>query len=128
MSTNTQLKPVRRSKWCDLIDRTFAAESEPPVRREARRYSVEFGEVRMVFVLEDENGDPTGPQAISTPLMQVASDGLMVRGHREIPIGTQMAMEVAFEGVEVVLLGKIAHCTNTVGGYKIGISLEFPED
>jgi len=36
-------------------------------------------------------------------------------------------MEVTLEGGAFTLVGHVTHSTQTVGGYKIGVQLEFPE-
>jgi hypothetical protein len=117
-----QFATLPRDRWLEILSRCVSPEIEPPVRRKSRRYGVESGVVRLLY--QDEGV----PVERTAPLREISTDGLMVKSHRRMQVGTAVWMTVTLENATFALVGRVAHSTQTVGGYKIGIRLTFPED
>jgi hypothetical protein len=116
-----QLTTVSRERWQEILSQYVTPEIEPPIRRKTRRYGVEFGVVRLLY---EENGD-SAERIVS--LLQASTDGMMIKNHKPIRTRTRLCMELTLGDDTVSLRGHVAHCTQTVGGYKVGIELEFAD-
>lgn len=111
----------RHVQLCDEIDYRRA------YHRAHFRYDLDAGAVRLSYV---DTIDHTPPKAIDrwAAIIQLSPGGLMVRAQRPIADDTPLRLEIALEDEIVHAEGRVAHCTQTVGGYKIGIELVFSED
>lgn len=58
-------------------------------------------------------------------LNNVSNSGMMLKGDTELTPGTRLVAEVNPDGVPFYVAGVVMHCTQTVGGYKIGVNLQF---
>ncbi len=115
--------PLTRDQWQELLTGSLpGSELEPPVRRRCRRYGVNLGTWRLVYLRE------TRPAELRVTLLNAALDGLMTRSREELPerVSVVLVLTTA-DDVEHRLLGEVVHCTGTVGGYKVGIRLRFAE-
>lgn len=118
-----ELAPLSHAAWQDILACSVGApEFEPPVRRRSRRYGVRLGAWRMYF----QNGRKL--VELRVKLANAALDGVMLLSHEEVPedIPTVLAF-TADDDDEHRLVGEIVHCTSTIGGYKVGIRLHFPD-
>ena len=61
-------------------------------------------------------------------LVYASQEGVMVKNRGRIPARTPVWMEITLADDVFALLGQVAHCTQTVGGYKVGIELQFPDE
>jgi hypothetical protein len=109
-----------RGRWLKALQETVSAEFEPVYRRRQRRYAV-VGEVRVSGKLEGE------PFRRTWPLIEASSDGLTAKGSEEIRLGVEFDVVVQISDDPITARGRTVHCTQTLGGYKIGILLEFPD-
>ena len=116
-----QLTTISRERWQEILSHYVIPEVEPPIRRKTRRYGVEFGVVRLLY---EEDGDSTDR---TVSLLQASAEGMMVKSHKPINARIQLRMDVTLENDTVALGGQVSHCTQTVGGYKVGIELEFSD-
>jgi len=127
MSSNppADLSPATREKWLKLVEAVRSPEAEPSWRRRNQRYAVDATQVNVLFSPPDGHG----PVVLPASLLEVSADGMMIRTHKAIPNETELALRMMFfglDGLELIVLGHVVHCTETVGGYKIGIALDFP--
>jgi hypothetical protein len=122
--SNGELRPITHEQWLRMIERYVTDEPEPPVRRGQRRYTVD-GMVTLAVLSADGNGVHTAVR--TAPLVQVSDEGIMIRSHAELAQDTVVAMQVYLEDDNFALLGRVMHCTDTIGGYKVGIQLAFVE-
>jgi len=60
-------------------------------------------------------------------LWQVSPEGLTARAPREVPVDVRFALDVEINGETLCLRGRTMHCTQTIGGYKVGVRLIFDE-
>ncbi len=58
-------------------------------------------------------------------LNNVSNSGLMLKGETELTPGTRLVAEINPDGVPFYVAGVVMHCTQTVGGFKIGVNLQF---
>ena len=115
-----QLASVAHGRWLEIVSRYVSPETEPPVRRKYRRYG-------MVGVAQLSYQEDARPLTCTLSVLQISAEGLMLRSHKALPVGTPVQMEVTLEDEPLPLVGWVRHTTQTVGGYKIGVELQFPE-
>jgi hypothetical protein len=109
-----------KEQWSTAIAAIISAEFEPRCRRSLRRYPAD-GEIKATYQVDDE------PVSEAWDLYQVSLAGLSARSSREIPEGARLELEVHINGDVLRLRGKVRHCTQTLGGYKVGIEILFDE-
>lgn len=117
---NTSAAAVSREKWIETLMSVVQAEFEPPVRRKHRRYPI-VGTVRLLARVEDE------PIRRTLSLMEGSVDGLTARSEFELPMDLRADLVVNVAGEPLSLRGRVVHCTQTLGGFKVGFELEFGE-
>ena len=125
MSTDQQSKPkpMARDQWLEIIERAGIQQEDAPMRRLTQRYHVDKP---VAVTIRPLIGSKKGPEVLTCSAIEVSSDGVMLRAHREVRHGAHMTLEWC-EGDETFLLsGSVKHCTSTVGAFKVGIELEFP--
>ena len=66
-----------------------------------------------------------GGGQISGQLLNASQEGLTTKGQTPITLNTEVVLELNPEGTPFAVRGRIAHCTETLGGFKIGIELRF---
>ena len=115
----------RRERWKHFLGVVGGAEYIADVRRINRRYTTS-GEAKVTFAADGDK------HTRSLKLLDVALDGLTTRGNNEIAPGTHLVVELD-HGLDhdedlLKMRGEVIHCTGTLGGFKIGISLDFRED
>jgi hypothetical protein len=115
-----QLAELTRERWLQVLSDYATAEVEPPVRRHSRRYGIEFGVVRLLYEEDGVMRDRTAT------LLQVSADGMMLKISKPIRNSTMLRMEITLDEHMFALRGEVAHSTQTVGGYKVGVTLHFP--
>ena len=119
-SGTTHSTTVTRSRWREILATVVAAEFEPAYRRNHRRYPV-HGEVKVVGQL---NGQPFRR---TMPLLEASAEGLTAKSETELPDDFRVEMTVHVTEEPLLMRGKIVHCTQTLGGHKVGIHIEFTE-
>ena len=118
-------RPITREDWLRILTIRVVPEAERLRKRRNRRYEVPDGLVKLVFTLE------TGVSRVAVVrtagLLQISKGGLMVKSHKPIPLGTGVAMDVNLGDHAFTILGRVKHCTGTLGGFKVGIRVQFPD-
>jgi hypothetical protein len=114
------LGPVTYDQWTRILARNVSADFEPHSRRAHRRYTVR-GELKATWTHDGE------PYTRTWQLTEVSSRGLSAKSYQEIPHDVAVNLEINFDGAYVPLQGRVMHCTQTLGGFKIGIRLHFPD-
>jgi hypothetical protein len=116
----TRLETPTRQRWREVLS-PYAGPEEDGHRRTDERYYIALGSVKLAF---EENGVPierTGR------VLNASEGGLMVRQYEGILPDTQLQIEATIGEESFALAGRVAHCTQTVGGFKVGIELKFPD-
>ena len=117
-NTKTDFNLITEDFWQRFLRRAVAPVYKPDVKRETPRYAYQ-GEAKLFM---EENGE-WHTRWLS--LLNISLDGVTAKGNTELPMGVKVFLEMNPEGTPFVVRGEIVHCTTTVGGYKIGIKLEF---
>jgi hypothetical protein len=78
----------------------------------------------MVKLTFEEGGAPI---VRTGSLLNASDSGLMVKQHKEIPCYTKVQIELTVGDEVLALTGRVAHATQTVSGFKVGIELQFPD-
>jgi hypothetical protein len=134
--------PITQRRWSALVAEYGVDTPELQRRRARPRRALLSAYCRLVYV-DDEQlkklavyrpvlpaaAEACGQRRIErrAAVLQVSDDGLMVRCHHQIPIHTPVAIDARVGDAAVSLAGVVRHCTQTVGAYKIGIELFFPD-
>jgi hypothetical protein len=113
-------RPLSRSRWMAFIAEHGGLPDRLPLKRGGPRQTVGFGVAVLTF-----DGD-RGPVSRTLPLLNVSPTGVMVKGQRRLPVHTKVRIELLVGDQTHELCGRVAHSTQTVGGYKIGIELNLP--
>jgi uncharacterized membrane protein len=117
----TRLETPTRRCWCAVISR-YADSEDPEYRRSDQRSYVEIGAVQLSYA------DAEGITVVRMGrLLNASEGGLMVKLVESIPAKTEVQVEVAIDDVAFTIPGRVVHATETVGGFKIGVELEFAD-
>ena len=122
MHAPEQLATLSRDRWLEVLADHVTPETEPPIRRMSDRSRVEFGVARLLYREDGVAVDRT------ITLLQVSAEGLMAKSPKPVPGATRLRVEVTLGDSVLALIGQVAHCTQTVGSYKVGIQLVFPAE
>ncbi len=106
--------------WRRFVRRAIAPQPKSDVQRGAPRYPY-CTEIKLTF--EDDGRAST--RSLTT--LNISVTGLTAKGTLEIPMDSEVLLELSPEGSPFLVRGTVVHCTQTVGGYKIGIDLAFPK-
>ncbi|MBN2561397.1 MAG: PilZ domain-containing protein [Phycisphaerae bacterium] len=114
-------KPMTFQRWSTLLKQVVAPEFESDARREYRRYHIS-GDLKVTFVRDGQE------YKRSWDLLEVSLQGLTARANNEASLGVSLEIRLDVAGHRVRARGKVVHCTGTLGGYKVGIELDFPDE
>lgn len=118
MNAYTQVILTTRQEWWKIVSTYSRAEKEPKYRRVSRRYTCS-GEIKVTGEIDDE------PFRQTCALLQISAEGITARARQMIPNDIAIMIHWHRDEQDLVVLGKVVHCTQTIGGYKLGIQLEF---
>ena len=130
MKTQIPPKPVRtggdmgpRDRWVNLLRRHFRLTTDDLRRKRGqRRFDVE-GTIAEVLLENMERPDTAPPLTMS--VIDVSPGGVMLRSFDPLPAGLGLAMRFTLGSDDITLMGRVMHCTETLGGYKVGVKLLF---
>lgn len=115
------LEPMTLRIWRAILEESLTPEPEPPVRRRVRRYPIQIP-VHVYFHARGFQHE------VTLNLTNVSNGGVMGKSPKEIAMDTLVQIHVPVEGRHFVVNGTVVHCTSTLGGYKLGIQLQFAEE
>lgn len=122
---DTEVRPIARERWLGIM-RCLAGNTQAySLRRRSPRYSVDDGQITLVF--NESPSQLAAPVVRAVALIDVSTDGVCVRTHKPIPVGTGLGMQVHVSGERFVLLGRVMHSTTTGDGYHIGVEIVFDD-
>ncbi len=116
----TRLETPTRQRWREILDQ-YAESGRSDHRRTNERHYLELGSVKLTY----EEGD--APVVRAGRLLNASDSGLMVKQYQDILPKTELQIEAAIGDEAFTLTGHVVHCTQTLGGFKIGIELQFPD-
>lgn len=111
------LQLLDEDTWRRAIAKYIDAELEES-RRTRKRYPI-AGRVVAEYRQDDT------PKKCNCHLFNVAAGGLMIMAKEEMPIGVWVDLQIELEEDAFLSIGMVCHCTQTVGGYKVGVRLIF---
>ena len=117
-NAETETSFISAAYWKRFLKRTVAPEHKSDIQRAEPRYPLS-GETKVSF----EDAGETSVRRLA--LLNASQDGLTTKGQTPIVLDTQVVLEMNPEGTPFAIHGRIIHCTETVGGFKIGIELRF---
>jgi hypothetical protein len=104
--------------WEALVAK-YPERATPEHRRQQRRRNTAIGTVQAVFKQEGRLHVRAGK------VLNVSPRGVLVLQREDVSWGTKVVLQVRLGNTEALLFGKVAHCTETVGGFKVGVELRF---
>lgn len=117
-NAETETRFVSKAYWKRFLQRTVAPESKSDVQRSTPRYALP-GDIKVTF-------EGAGEKSVRRlALLNASAEGLTTKGQTPIAIDVEVVVELNPEGTPFAVRGRIAHCTETLGGFKIGIELRF---
>ncbi len=116
--------PITREQWAVVVSRNNDTPVRAHRRRQHERFCPAIGTVKLVFTLPV--GTRLVPVVRTLPILDISEGGLAVKSETVVPLRTGVGLDVNLEGQPLLLMGKVARCTSTIGGYQIGIELIFP--
>ncbi len=117
----TQVPFVAESYWLRFLSRAVEVECKSDPKRNSRRYPF-YGDVKLIFGPEDDT------RTRSLSFINISADGITLKGSSEMPVDSRVVIQLNPEGSWFALAGRVIHCTGTLGGFKIGITLEFCDE
>ena len=119
-STNqTAVYPISKLTWLKILDRLVTPSfNSVKWSRQQKRYRI-LGEAKASWKEEDQLFNRTWE------IMEVSPDGISVKSIDECSVGLRINLLVNLDGLPIPLYGTVMHCTQTIGGFKIGVRLEF---
>jgi len=121
--SDTEVRPVARDRWVQIMKSLSGSTETTALRRRAPRIVVDEGQITLVFNEPGAAGAPPVVRAVA--LLDVSADGVRVRTHKPISIGTGVGMQVNVSRSRFVLLGRVVHSTPTPDGHHVGIEIVF---
>lgn len=119
MSTrNMDVVFATRSEWMAFIKMVDV----PQVRREPQRDEERNSFQMEVAVMMDVDGETVRRHMT---MMNLSNSGLMLKSDQEFEKGMQVLIEVNPDGKPFHVVGVVRHCTQTLGGNKVGVRLIF---
>lgn len=108
------------ARWVEVISKLCEPEVEPRYRRAHRRYPCN-GEIKVWLTVDDCDTRQTWA------MTQVSSEGISAIAPNEVPELVRVTIQWIQEHETIILKGRVRHCTQTIGGYKVGVQLSFSE-
>lgn len=122
--SNTSSGPITREQWIEIVARNSVTPVRSHTAREHPRFWPQTGIAKLVFTIPC--GTQTVPVVRTCLILDISNGGLAVKSEQVVPVRTGVGIDVDMEGELLLLMGKVARCTSTIGGYEIGIRLVFP--
>jgi len=119
LATTATAAIVTKDYWRRFLARTVAPANLEDPRRKHPRYPF-----HAEGTLEVRHMARTSRCHIT--ILEVALDGFTGRTDVVLPPEAKVRFEFAPEGRPIALEGRVMHSTQTVGGFKTGIQLDFP--
>jgi hypothetical protein len=114
----TAAKITARKRWEELLAR-YPEAPAPEHRRTSPRRDSGGDRVELTFERDGQAAVRGGR------LLNASSEGVMIGQREELAPGTAVRLHVMLGEVAARLDGRVIHCTQTVGGFKVGIQLLF---
>jgi hypothetical protein len=111
---------TNRIVWERLLSR-YPQEQHPEHRREHGRRETTIGTVELSLDCETPQFAHIGK------VLNMSATGLLLRLREEVEPRTPVLLRVTLTEGQATLLGRVVHCTPTVGAFKVGVFLSFDE-
>lgn len=114
-------KPISQEQWHRFVVQVASKSTDHDPRRiNPREPFQSYEDVKLNLQLAGEVEQRTAR------ITEVSVGGVTCWTDAEVPVCVKVTFQFHPENEPIRLRGKIVHCTQTVGGYKVGIELEFP--
>lgn len=121
-----ELAPLvqNRRQWLSIIGQAVEVVETPLVKREHGRYDMpleRFGQATLTYRQKGRDGERLVQRTLT--VMQLSPLGAAVKSSFPLDRGLPVFLSVQIDERSYRLVGVVAHSTETLGGYKIGIDL-----
>jgi hypothetical protein len=125
MNANKQSgAPISREQWAEIVAEHSASAAAECGRRLHPRHP-SLGSAQLAYTVDD--GYNEVPTIRRCTVLEISADGVTFRSRERIPLDEPVVIELTLGGGLVALWGHVVHCTQTVGAFKVGVKLEFPQ-
>lgn len=112
-----------REQWLGMMCSHFKVSADEQRRKRGhRRFDVEN---TIAEVLLENMDRPESAAPLTMCVIDVSPSGIMLRSFEPLQRGVGIAMRFTLGPDDVTLMGRIMHCTPTLGGFKVGVRLLF---
>ncbi len=123
-SPDTRSSLYAREEWHRCVSTVGTPQPNPDPRNRRRdcRYTVPLARATLTLAGAESAA------IVEAQVVNVSANGLMLRVRHPVSPGTPVWVDIDIDGARGALVGRIVHMTQCLGGYKLGIQLEFPEN
>lgn len=115
-------RPITRQEWADIVAQFSGGRRTPNIKRRQPRFDA-GGFARLFCKRRD--GAREEQVCLRCSVLEKSNAGITLRCQDWLHERTDVAVELLLDDRPVVLLGRVVHCTQTVGAFKIGVQLKF---
>ncbi len=109
---------LTEADWTQLLSGMVDPDLKKDYRRRTQRFAVNW-DAKCTFTDEGQILSRHGL------VLDTSVEGLTIRTQFEINADMIVRIEINPEGTPFLLKGRVIHCTETIGGFKIGLHLMF---
>jgi hypothetical protein len=116
------LRPVSQGEWDKFVKQTESDNQHHDARRQSPRKPIECYEDIQLKIYDSD-----GVTSRLVKITEISAGGVTCWTGEEVPEGAKVQFIFAGEFRHWQFRGRIVHCTQTVGGFKVGIRIEFSQ-
>jgi hypothetical protein len=124
-AAETKVRPCTQQQWREAVEKHADLDIDASWRRTNERFSVGIGNATIVLSKPAQLG--AGNVVRDAILLNISADGLMLKAQTNLPEDIGVGINLAMGDDTFTLVGRIAHCTQTLGGFKVGVELKFSD-
>ena len=117
----TLAETTTRELWLEFVAQQHV-EITPEIRRKHPRRTVAIGTVDVAVTHKGKSAVWPGK------LLNLSPAGVLIKQRRTIDSGIPVLVRLMLADEEAILPGRVIHCTETIGGYNVGIRLLFDNE
>lgn len=116
---------VSQAEWASVIEAIASSSSLPEHRRHELRHVMNFG---LAILTYDDPSTGRPHRDTGVAVIDLSLTGMMLRARHDLPRHTPIEIDLDLWEWRGYLRGEVAHCTQSLSGYKLGIELNFGGD
>lgn len=113
---------VTSEEWVGVVDAVASGVPKPDCRRQDLRHPMSFG---LAIVSYTNRLSRAAHRYTDMAVLDLSRTGLMLRSQHDIPRNAEVEIDIDLWEWRGMLRARVAHCTQTLAGYKVGLELVF---